>query len=99
MGKTCEYRYGEVSGQLVLLEYFKLQAAVFHFRTKVLSENTINIGKPATAVYKTCNRTKPNRTYGNYRTYPTEPTEIIEHPDRTYGNNDLSIPGINCITC
>ena len=44
MGKTCEYRYGEVSGQLVLLEYFKLQAAVFHFRTKVLSENTINIG-------------------------------------------------------
>ena len=52
-----------------------------------------------TAVYKTCNRTKPNRTYGNYRTYPAEPTEIIEHPDRTYGNYDLSIPGIHCITC
>ena len=51
------------------------------------------------AVYKTCNRTKPNRTYGNYRTYPAEPTEIIEHPDRTYGNYDLSISGINCITC
>ena len=51
------------------------------------------------AMYKTCNRTKPNRTYGNYRTYPAEPTEIIEHPDRTYGNYDLSIPGINCITC
>ena len=59
---------------------------------------TIKI-KRLMAVYKTCNRTKPNRTYGNYRTYPAEPTEIIEHPDRTYGNYDLSIPGINCITC
>ena len=58
-----------------------------------------NVPHSFQAVYKTCNRTKPNRTYGNYRTYPAEPTEIIEHPDRTYGNYDLSIPGINCITC
>ena len=29
-------------------------------------------------MYKTCNRTRPNRTYGNYRTYPTEPTGITE---------------------
>ena len=65
---------------------------------KIDKKNTGNQLK-AVAVYKTCNRTKPNRTYGNYRTYPVEPTEIIEHPDRTYGNYDLSISGINCITC
>ena len=26
-----------------------------------------------------------------------EPTEIIEHPDRTYSNYDLSIPGITAL--
>ena len=29
-------------------------------------------------MYRTCNRNRPNRTYGNYRTYPTEHTGITE---------------------
>ena len=42
-------------------------------------------------VGKSQNRTKPNRTYGNYRTSPTEPTE-------NDGQLRLSIPGFNAVT-
>ena len=42
-------------------------------------------------VGKSQNRTKPNRTYGNYRTSPTEPTEIDEQLR-------LPIPGFSANT-
>ena len=42
-------------------------------------------------VDKSQNRTKPNWTYGNYRTCPTEPTEID-------GQLRLPIPGFSADT-
>ena len=42
-------------------------------------------------VGKSQNRTEPNRTYENYRTSPTEPTEID-------GQLRLSIPGFRAVT-
>ena len=46
---------------------------------------------PEMVVGKSQNRTKPNRTYGNYRTSPVEPTEID-------GQLRLSIPGFSAVT-
>ena len=55
------------------------------------AETTITHQEITEVVGKSQNRTKPNRTYGNYRTSLTEPTEIA-------GQLRLSIPSFSAVT-